>query len=441
MPEKIIQTRTIERKAYLRKSTHRRLGEFLRQQTELYNNALSLWRLGLCEEPRVRVPDGKRRKGSINIKYKDFSRRLTFIRENDAKYEWFGCEAQRSALKRAWRAIENFYRRCKNGEKKKGSPRIKRRTRSFDVNTGGWTLKYGGVNIKGIGCFKVKSFPQGITNETKCPIRIVQTANRVKVQFIVERQFAARKGCKPIGLDCGITERVVMSDGDRRYGGRIDTARLKRLQRQKSSSENEAKRDAKDAGIRVYQGKRILTGEFKQFLSGRRNYAKRVRAVAREYNRIKVRERNALHKITSEIVEKTNRIAVEDLEIKGMVRNKNLARPIHEQQWGARRTQLTYKAESAGGEVVPVKPQHTSQTCSKCGARDKSYRNAKRFKCGACGHTMDADLNASINILRLGFPDGRVMPSRCAQDAGQCLGNWVRPRSARKYSQKQLFHP
>ena len=77
-----------------------------------------------------------------------------------------------------------------------------------------------------------------------------------------------------------------------------------------------------------------------------------------------------------------------------------LNREILAQTWGLIRQQLRYKAAWAGRRFVEVDPKHTSQTCSRCGTIDPEARRGKMFRCGLCGHALNADHNAAINILR-----------------------------------------
>ncbi len=125
-------------------------------------------------------------------------------------------------------------------------------------------------------------------------------------------------------------------------------------------------------------------------------------ALRRECERVRIMEHDELHRATSKIAKQGNRIAVEDLQIGNMVRNRHLARAITEQQWSKFVNMLTYKAESAGGEVVRVAPHHTSADCSVCGHRQKMPLHKRQFDCGGCGVSLDRDVNASRNILKRG---------------------------------------
>ena len=83
----------------------------------------------------------------------------------------------------------------------------------------------------------------------------------------------------------------------------------------------------------------------------------------------------------------------------GVAQKRGLNRSITEQTWGLLRTQLTYKAEWAGRELVVIDPKFTSQRCSECGVVSAEHRQRKRYDCAECGMTEDADINAARNIL------------------------------------------
>ncbi len=128
-----------------------------------------------------------------------------------------------------------------------------------------------------------------------------------------------------------------------------------------------------------------------------------MKAVQRAWERMKLSERNTLHRISTAIVKQHNRIAVEDLQIGNMVKNPNLARSIAEQSWGRLADQLSYKAASAGGEVLRVAPQHSSTDCHACGHRQAMPLSAREFVCIGCGLVTDRDVNAARNILQRGI--------------------------------------
>ena len=93
-------------------------------------------------------------------------------------------------------------------------------------------------------------------------------------------------------------------------------------------------------------------------------------------------------------------IVIEDLHVKGMVRNRKLARAISDMGWGRFRQMLTYKAVAYGAEVLVASRWFpSSKMCRVCGVLDESLTLKDRvFTCGACGHTEDRDLHGAINL-------------------------------------------
>ena len=194
-----------------------------------------------------------------------------------------------------------------------------------------------------------------------------------------------------VGIDMGVKQRVALSNGEIVPGVKIDRTELKQRQRQVSK----AKR-------------------------GSNNRRKKVRMLAREWQRIREREEGALHELTTRLVKDVSASwAVEDLRIPNMVGNRRLARSIHEQQWGALTWMLGYKAESAGGRLVKVRPHHTSQTCHACGWRPRESigPGVRVYRCGGCGQQSDRDVNAAKNVLLRGRASdpGGAPPGRAEQ--------------------------
>ena len=376
----VIRTRSF--RAYLSAAGHRNLDDCFRQLTWLWNRAL-------CK--RRQAWDRDEMLVSLYDQYKE----LTITRE-DPEWSRFAVGVQRSTLKRLDDAFGAFFRRVKAGEKP-GYPRYRteqRRVRSFELtcdlprvkHTGG---RYSWISVKGIGRIRFRGQPDGRVRA----VRVVRTPRRVKLQFVCELAAEITADTRqPIGIDVGIRNRVALSDGTRVPGVEIDRRELKRRQR------------------RLSRAKR-----------GSNNRRKRRRELAREWQRVGEREHNAAHRLTTRIVRDHGaHIAVEELRIPKMVRNRRLSRRIMEQRWGRLTRQLGYKAESAGGELVRVPAQHTSQSCSSCGWRsEKPIRlSVRTFRCGRCGLVLDRDVNAAINVRERasGLQPGGESPVGAAQE-------------------------
>ena len=109
------------------------------------------------------------------------------------------------------------------------------------------------------------------------------------------------------------------------------------------------------------------------------------------------------NKISLQYIKENSLIAVEDLKVKNMVKFGNLSKHISDVSWSTFFDKLKYKSEFYEKTFIKIDPKFTSQKCSSCNHISKENRlTQSKFLCVECGHQMNADLNASINILGLG---------------------------------------
>ncbi|NJL70558.1 MAG: IS200/IS605 family element transposase accessory protein TnpB [Candidatus Competibacteraceae bacterium] len=111
------------------------------------------------------------------------------------------------------------------------------------------------------------------------------------------------------------------------------------------------------------------------------------------------------HKTTSSMIVKCSGFVLEDLNIKGMVKNHCLARSISDAGWYEFKRQLRYKSEWAGLPLIEIgRFEASSKTCCSCGWKDIGQTLADReFVCQECGNVLDRDYNAAINIRKIGL--------------------------------------
>ncbi|MFJ6406461.1 RNA-guided endonuclease InsQ/TnpB family protein [Streptomyces hydrogenans] len=135
------------------------------------------------------------------------------------------------------------------------------------------------------------------------------------------------------------------------------------------------------------------------------NRRKARRKVARIHARITDRRRDGLHKLTTRLVRENQTLAIEDLTVRTMVRNRSLARAISDAAWGEFRVMLEYKAAWYGREVVVVDRFFpSSKLCSHCGALAKRMPlHVRTWTCENCGTTHDRDVNAAKNLKAAGL--------------------------------------
>ena len=138
---------------------------------------------------------------------------------------------------------------------------------------------------------------------------------------------------------------------------------------------------------------------------GSNNRRKARLKVAKVHTEITDARKDFLHKLTTQLVRENQTIVVENLAIKNMVKNHNLANSISDASWGELIRQLAYKCEWYGRELIKIDRWFpSSKRCGNCGhIIDKLPLNAREWECPKCGANHDRDLNAAKNILAAGL--------------------------------------
>jgi putative transposase len=135
---------------------------------------------------------------------------------------------------------------------------------------------------------------------------------------------------------------------------------------------------------------------------GSKNYLKQKEKVAKLHARVADVRSDSLHKMTTEIVGSYETIVIEDLNVKGMIRNRYLSKSITDASFGEFRRQLEYKTEAAGKTLIIADRFYpSSKLCSSCGAKTKRLTLGMReWVCEECGTAHDRDRNAAINLKK-----------------------------------------
>jgi len=139
-------------------------------------------------------------------------------------------------------------------------------------------------------------------------------------------------------------------------------------------------------------------------VKGSSNRRKAAAKVARAHRKVRAARTDFLHKTSTRLVRDHDLLAVEDLAVKNLVRNRRLARAIADCGWGTFRSMLAYKAARAGRRLVVLDRWYpSSKTCSECGhLRATLSLSTRHWTCPGCGARHDRDLNAAKNILAAG---------------------------------------
>ena len=192
-----------------------------------------------------------------------------------------------------------------------------------------------------------------------------------------------------IGIDLGITDFEILSNGQKIDNNRFTSKMEKTLKREQRKLSRRALL-AKKAGKELFEA---------------RNYQKQKKKVARLHEKVINQRTDFLNKLSTEIVKNHDSICIEDLNTKGMLRNHKLAKSISDVSWFSFVSKLQYKAEWYGREIIKVdKWFPSSQLCSKCGHKDgKKSLEIREWTCPVCHAHHDRDINASKNILAEGL--------------------------------------
>ncbi len=181
-----------------------------------------------------------------------------------------------------------------------------------------------------------------------------------------------------VGVDLGITDFAVTSDGER-------IANPRHLQR-------------KALNLARYQRRLALCRK------GSANQIKATTKVARAHRKVRNARSDFLHRASTRLVRDNDVIVIEDLNVSGMVRNRKLARVISDCGWSEFRRQLEYKCARYGRQLVVIDRWYpSSKTCSACGyLLAELSLGTRHWTCPSCGTRHDRDVNAAKNIMAAG---------------------------------------
>ena len=274
------------------------------------------------------------------------------------------------------KAYQAFFRRVKAGETP-GYPRFKGRNRfdSFGLKEYGNGFKVDGrrLRLTGIGRVRVR-WHRALEGKVKT-VRIRKQTGQWYACFAceVEEQPLPPTG-KDVGVDVGIHHLLATSDNEI-----VENSRWYREGEQR---------------LRVLQ-RRVSRRKL-----GGTNRRKAVLALQRQHEHISNHRKDYLDKIANSLITNYDRIALEDLQIKGMACNHHLSKSILDAGWGYLRRRLCDKAAEAGRQVYLVNPSYTSKTCCSCGETFPELTLTDRWVECSCGLSLDRDVNAAHNILQ-----------------------------------------
>jgi len=277
------------------------------------------------------------------------------------------------------KAFQAFFRRVRTGEKA-GYPRFRGANRwtSFGLKEldNGFKIDGRRLKVHGVGRIPVR-WHRPIEGAIKT-LRISKKAGKWYAAFscVVPDPEPLPATGNSVGVDVGLTHLLTTSTG--------------------ATVENPRWYRAEQAKLRVIQ-RRIARRR-----KGGSNRRRAVAQVQRQHARISNRRKDYLNKLAIGLVHAYDLIAIEDLRVANMARNRHLSTSILDAGWGYFANHLTRKAACAGRRVSVVDPAYTSKSCSGCGERftQEITLSVRWVTCQACGLSLDRDHNAAINILK-----------------------------------------
>jgi IS605 OrfB family transposase len=330
---------------------------------------------------------------SKGIGKKEVYQYTTTLRKEFKYVEALNSSACQQAGERAWSSIAKFYDNCKKKVKgKKGYPKFKKNVRSVEYKQSGWKLSENRKKItftdkNGIGTLTLKGgwdLNFYAIDQIK-RVKIVRRADGYYVQFSINidvreyaKQLEPTQDC--VGIDVGLKYFYADSKGN--------TVDIPQYYRKAEKELNRANRKK--------------SKKFRKGVKQSNNYLKTRNRYARKHLRVSRQRQGFVQREALRVIQSNDLVAYEDLKVKNMVKSK-LAKSINDASWSAFRNWLEYFGWKYGKITVAVPPHNTSQNCSSCGKKVKKSLSTRTHKCCHCGFEADRDLNASINILKLGL--------------------------------------
>ena len=322
----------------------------------------------------------------LNNEYIPNNEEMKWIKEVSSK-------ARKQSIMNADRAFKDFFKG------KKGFPKFKKK-KNQDVkayfpknNKTDWTLERHRVKIPTLGWVRLKEFGYIPTNSVVKSGTASQKANRYYVSILVEEKEVKRS--KPInegiGIDLGIKDFAICSNGAK-FKNVNKTSTVKKL-------EKKLKREQRKLS-RKYESLKIRNKKIEEGRATQRNIQKQVVKVQKLHQRlVNIRTDDINKTIFLIIKQEPSYITIEDLNIKGIMKNRHLSKAIANQKFYEFRAKLTTKCKQNKIELRVVDRFYpSSKKCSCCGKIKTDLKLKDRiYKC-SCGLSMDRDLNASINL-------------------------------------------
>lgn len=355
------------------KNQQMKLNQFFGCCRFIYN-----WGLG----KKIQLWNGEKRQ----VSYIDLAKEMTLLKKTE-EHKWLN-DCVNDSLQQSLRCLDNAYTGFFKA--KKGFPKFKSKKFSKDTCKFIQSVKFNfdewKVNIPKIGWVRLCKNKSFDTEKVKLGTLTV-TKDRCGDYWVAiltddgQPTPSKTKICREtsVGIDLGIKDFAILSDGTK-YGNpkflEKDIWRLKNLQRIFSKTKKDSKRHER---LRL--------------------------KIVRLHRKIRNKLENFFHDLTHLLINQYDTICLEDLNVKGMMKNHNLARSIQSASWSEFVRQLSYKSEWYGKNLIFIgRFEPSTKICSMCGYMNREITlNDREWTCPMCGTHHDRDINAAINIKNFGL--------------------------------------
>ena len=313
-----------------------------------------------------------------SIGYTGASARLTELKK-EPDFAWLrevSSVPLQQCLRNQQRALSNFF------EGRAGYPSFKSKHRRQSAEFTRSAFKYRDRQLTLAKCLEPLDvrWSRDLPSEPLTVTVSMDSAGRYFVSCLCEFEpVPLTPTAKQVGVDMGLTHLAITSDGVK-----FDNP----------------KHTARHAAALAKAQRRLAKKK-----KGSNNRAKAKRVVARRHAKIADARRDTIHKLTRRLIDENQVVAVEHLNVAGMVKNRSLSKAIHDAAWHEAVRQLKYKGEWAGRNVVVIDRFYpSSKRCNGCGhVVAKLPLDVRRWSCPECGADHDRDVNAARNIEAAGL--------------------------------------
>ena len=311
------------------------------------------------------------------------------------EYSWInncGSKARKKAIKNAETAYKRFFK----GQS--SFPKFKKKNKS-DVklyfpknNKTDWKIDRHRIMIPTLKNVRLKEYGYIPVAAKVISGTVSKKANRYYVSVIIDTENTSQENMNQgIGIDLGIKDFAICSNTDKSYKNINKTQRVRKLEKKLLREQRKLSRKYESLKLRNKKEKGEAT---------RQNIQKQIVKVQILHQRLANIRTDYINKVVSIVVRnKPQYITIEDLNVKGLMKNKHLSKAVAEQKFYEFRNKLTNKCHALGIELRIVNRFYpSSKLCHSCGSIKKDLKLKDRiYKC-ECGYVADRDYNASLNL-------------------------------------------